>query len=221
MVKRWKLGAAAVVAISAVTTPALGSDIEAWVGGTRVGFASSGADLHVNLGVVSSDIVVRIFDTATGSGGAPIHSVGKITVNGSLAAGSELVTILVAHASVTSLPTDITLPVSPGVVDAGLATGGLAISDSGLRDNATLLLAASGTVRGPIEAGRVWRVQAFRDVGALSGGVIEADITSTSPDRDAGPTLPDLSKQSIGVVAASVKYDGKIRRKLRTAASAA
>lgn len=189
------------------------------VGSTTVASTTNGNDLTIPLGTISTDTLLRIYDDQTNSTTAPSLSVGKVTINGSIASGSgATLQVLVANSSVTAFPGNgqVQSIVLPGVVNLGRSTdtapGGLVIPDTDLRNATVLALAATGDLAGDIDVGRVFRIQALGRVenNQFLGGVIASNVTAHTPDVFA--PLPDgaLSDYAINVITCGDLISGNI-----------
>lgn len=155
-----------------------------------IGTFASGSAIDVNVGEVSGETLLRIFDLNP-SGDIAVHSVGRVTITGHLATVGGRLSLLIAPAA-QAIPNDPAVVLLNGVADFGTPTSaGLLIIDDGgtnLRDSTRLVMAVSGDIRGEIDVGSVFRVQ---DQGVfdpttharISGGTIFANITSHAVDQ--------------------------------------
>ena len=137
---------------------------------------------------LTSNIDLHIFDV-NGTG----DSLNKITVRGSVAAGSGHV-LRVAVATQFLLNYDSAFPDNPTQVDPGLKhLGGLEIvgpvnnpSDVSLRDRSLVSVNIQGDLTGDVTAGMIWRVDARRSQEANPanriGGTISGNLRATRGD---------------------------------------
>jgi len=223
-VKLWQLGIA-LVGASLVASVGLGQSlvIAERADGTVISSAPSGSDIVINVGEIGGDTTVRLRDLQAISPGIPVASVGRVIVEGAVQTGTGAQLRLVVVNGAENL--DGIQPLTPtgsGLVDFGTPTGsGLIIrnpndpTDTSLRDSTVLTLAVTGNVYGPIDVGRVRRLQAFgitQPDGSIVGGNVLGDVTAHAPN-----TLTNINNvtsffsNAIGVVTVGNRIDGTIR----------
>lgn len=156
-------------------------------------FTSHPADspILVDVGDVAVETVVHVYDSS-GTPGVPQFSIGKLTVVGTHMSGGRL-NVLIASPD-ELFPGRPDVQIESGVVDFGNAvTTGLQVDDANnpsgvaLRDHTRVAISASGDIRGTIDVGQVFRIQAdgtfdpFTNA-RLYGGTIDATILAHTYD---------------------------------------
>lgn len=168
---------------------------------------TSGADITIDVGEVSSTTTLRIWDPVLVSG-LPNDDIGKITIVGTVSgSGSLRVLISSPDQSWPSNPNtriDIT-----GLRHFGIdSSDGIEVSDAALREKTRLAGFVSGDVRGSIVVGQVQRLQ----VGGLdpnqATGIIYANITAIAPVQAEGETG---TRDSIAYISAGNGIRGTIK----------
>lgn len=132
---------------------------------------NSGTAITVNVGAVSQPTLLR-FSNPTASA-----DLGAITINGSLQDPSATLSLIVAN-GINTFPQIATDAIqNAGVKDVA----GVTITDTALRDNTRIAIAATGSLTGPITVGHVLRRQ-LNSTGT-GAGAIQAAITATADNN--------------------------------------
>lgn len=166
------------IALGAAASAQAQGPIQVKVGsGTPVGFPDN-APILVNVGTVSTELEVRIYDEDTLTG-APTHSIPHVTINGTAAGGRLSVVIGDGDNSFPAIPTDA---VDRGAIDFG----GLTIGNDDLRNITRVAVEVAGDITGTIDVGHVYRIHASGRIvsGTFTGGRILGDIIARVGNGD-------------------------------------
>jgi len=172
-------------------------------GGTEVPF-NAGANVTIDVGAMSGNTTVRIFDRAL-DGDAPNHGVGVITISGTFVSGQ--LRIIVSD-------TDNWLDGSGfAVARPGITSlGGIVVSDASLRKRTRLRGFVTGDITGDITVGEVQRLQCGAFSDASANGTISGNITAIATRSEfgffQGPFF--ITFDSIGYISASNGITGNI-----------
>ncbi|MBX3386789.1 MAG: hypothetical protein KF768_09475 [Phycisphaeraceae bacterium] len=178
----------------------------------------------VNLGAITADAVVHVFDDATSSTTGPSDSLDGIELRADMsgAPGNLKIRLIVGNEDLeTDFRPDVTANMAPGVIDFGVeATEAIVYVDTDtsdpdptkLRDAVILALAVSGNVEGDLSVGRVWRVQASST--SSGNGFIRGNVLASAKDDlefmpfPADPETRELGEYAINVVTAARGIQG-------------
>lgn len=184
----------------------------------------------VDLGAVTTDLTVHVFDDATNSTTGPSLDLDGIKLEADLGTPPAAVRIklIVGNEDLeTDFRTEPTDPMAPGVIDFGVLTNPptqaiVYVEDNSnheaLRDAVILALAVSGNVEGHIESGRIWRVEASSTGTGL--GLIKGSIDAYAKDdlaffpAPANPLTRELGEYAINVITAARGIQGNIESKI-------
>lgn len=149
-------------------------------GGTPIGFPDN-APIIVNVGTVSSELEVRIYDEDTLSG-APTRSIPAVTINGT-AAGGRLSVLIGDGDGDGGFPASPDSLGEPGAIDFA----GLTIGNDDLRNITRVAVEVAGDITGTIDVGHVYRIHASGRLvsGVFTGGRILGDIIARVENGDA------------------------------------
>lgn len=123
---------------------------------------SSGAAIAVNVGALTQETTLRFYS----SGG--LADLGAVTITGSLNDPSARLSIIVAanQSNFPARPLD-------AITDEGSANvAGVTVTDTALRDNTRVAIAATGNLTGPITVGHVFRLQFNGTVSGTGGELL-------------------------------------------------
>jgi len=122
---------------------------------------AAGDPITLNLGTVSTDTLIRFASDSS------LANLGAVTINGTLGSAGVVLSLLVVHRDEDPFPVQPAEPLPAGVINVG----GFTISNSGLRANTRIAVAATGNLTGSIEVGHVFRLQFNGSVGEIQAAV--------------------------------------------------
>lgn len=219
--------------VSALGLLALGGAINAHAdikyqinGGTITTPSFNSGRAVVNLGAVTTDLTVHVFDDATSSTTGPSIDLDGIELQADLGtppAAVKIKLIVGNEDTETDFRATPLLAMDAGVIDFGVTSTQAIVyvednsNHDALRDAVILALAVSGNVDGGIEAGRIWRVQASSTGTGL--GLIKGSIDAYAKDDLEFMPFPandedrELGEYAINVVTAARGIEGDIESK--------
>lgn len=191
--------------------------------GPTLATAAPGTSFTVNVGSLTADRLLLIYDDGVSATAAPAASAGTISIVGD--PNGHKLRVLIANPSLTpnfgtnATNSNPTLRVFEGLRDfGGISFPTSAQTGDALRDASTVAVAVNGDITGDIRAGRIFRVQALGRpdpaTGQLLGGSIgyldatrdeRVPIAATGPDSG-----PSLGQPAINVVTAARGIRGRI-----------